>query len=98
MAPLNVPSPAFVLHFPDAVRVAGETIQGRVELNVALAQEEGIESLCINLSGSIVTYATSSPLADLYSQIPLELSLNLILTAQILKMRELSKCVFPIFF
>ncbi|KAJ7270107.1 hypothetical protein B0H12DRAFT_1008969 [Mycena haematopus] len=54
MAPQdNVDSPAFVLHFPDAVRFAGETIQGRVELNVALAQDEGIENLLVNLKGSI---------------------------------------------
>ncbi|KAF7362362.1 Arrestin-N domain-containing protein [Mycena venus] len=55
MAPQNVASPAFVLHFPDAVRVAGETIQGRVELDVASAQDEGIENLSVNLKGSIVT-------------------------------------------
>ncbi|KAJ7350666.1 hypothetical protein DFH08DRAFT_741785 [Mycena albidolilacea] len=56
MAPQNnLNSPTFVLHFPDAVRVAGETIQGRVELNVALAQDEGIENLHVNLKGSIVT-------------------------------------------
>ncbi|KAF7350989.1 Arrestin-N domain-containing protein [Mycena sanguinolenta] len=56
MAPQNNDtSPAFVLYFPDAVRVAGETIQGRVELNVALAQDEGIEDLHVNLRGSIVT-------------------------------------------
>ncbi|KAJ7655687.1 hypothetical protein DFH06DRAFT_481925 [Mycena polygramma] len=48
-------STAFVLHLPDGVRVAGETIQGRVELNLARAQDEGIESLSINLRGSIVT-------------------------------------------
>jgi len=53
--PTNFSSPAFVLHVPDGVRVAGETIQGRVELNVARAQDEGIENLCINLRGSIVT-------------------------------------------
>ncbi|KAJ7935250.1 hypothetical protein B0H13DRAFT_1950194 [Mycena leptocephala] len=56
MAPqTNVNSPAFELHLPNVVRVAGETIQGRVELNVARAQDDGIESLCINLRGSIVT-------------------------------------------
>jgi hypothetical protein len=60
MAPQNnLNSPTFVLHFPDAVRVAGETIQGRVELNVALAQDEGIENLHVNLKGSIVTYVLS---------------------------------------
>jgi hypothetical protein len=66
MAPQNnVNSPAFELHLPNVVRVAGETIQGRVELNVARAQDDGIESLCINLRGSIVTYVPSSSASSL---------------------------------
>ncbi|KAK7057673.1 arrestin-N domain-containing protein [Favolaschia claudopus] len=51
----NIDSSAFVLHFPDAVRIAGESVQGRVELNVALAQDEGIENLDVYLRGYIVT-------------------------------------------
>ncbi|KAJ7736924.1 hypothetical protein B0H16DRAFT_111999 [Mycena metata] len=56
MAPQTcINSSAFVLYFPDTVRVAGETIHGRVELNVARAQDEGIENLSVNLKGSIET-------------------------------------------
>ncbi|KAJ7287062.1 hypothetical protein C8J57DRAFT_1707461 [Mycena rebaudengoi] len=43
------------LHFQDHVRVAGEVIQGRVDLNVALAQKDGIEHLRIKFRGSIET-------------------------------------------
>ncbi|KAF8150468.1 hypothetical protein K438DRAFT_2027132 [Mycena galopus ATCC 62051] len=61
MAPQSTETPlAFVLDFPDAVRFAGEKIQGRVELNVAQAQEEGIESLNVYLRGSITTAITES--------------------------------------
>ncbi|KAJ7188820.1 hypothetical protein C8R46DRAFT_877072 [Mycena filopes] len=61
MAPkTSTNSPAFVLHFSDSVRVAGETIHGRAELNVARAQDEGIENLSVNLTGSIVTTITES--------------------------------------
>ncbi|KAJ7287061.1 hypothetical protein C8J57DRAFT_1282699 [Mycena rebaudengoi] len=42
---------AISLHFQDLVRVAGEIIQGRVDLNVALAQEDNIEHLRIKLRG-----------------------------------------------
>ncbi|KAJ7189565.1 hypothetical protein GGX14DRAFT_484852 [Mycena pura] len=56
MAPKSsTKAPVFVLYFPDAVRVAGETIQGRVELDVARAQDDGVENVCVNLRGSIVT-------------------------------------------
>ncbi|KAJ7104575.1 hypothetical protein C8R43DRAFT_1047283 [Mycena crocata] len=47
------------LHFQDFVRVAGETLQGRVDLNVALAQEEHIEQLRIKFTGSISTRITT---------------------------------------
>jgi len=47
-----------VLQIADGVRVAGETIHGRVELNLARAQDTGIESLSVNLRGSIVTTIT----------------------------------------
>ncbi|KAJ6593349.1 hypothetical protein B0H19DRAFT_18138 [Mycena capillaripes] len=60
MAPQNTNSPAFVLQIADGVRVAGETIHGRVELNPARAQDEGLESLSVNLRGSIVTTITES--------------------------------------
>ncbi|KAJ7935305.1 hypothetical protein B0H13DRAFT_1950392, partial [Mycena leptocephala] len=56
-----IPSPAFVLHLPNVVRVAGEIIQGRVELNVARrAQDDGIESFCRNLRGSILINSAKS--------------------------------------
>ncbi|KAJ7496773.1 hypothetical protein FB451DRAFT_1208742 [Mycena latifolia] len=46
------------LHFQDIVRVAGETIEGSVDLNVALAQEDHIEQLRIKFRGSITTKIT----------------------------------------
>jgi hypothetical protein len=53
-------SEPILLHFQDHVRVAGEVIQGRVDLNVALAQKDGIEHLRIKFRGSIETYVVSS--------------------------------------
>ncbi|KAJ7287049.1 hypothetical protein C8J57DRAFT_1282661 [Mycena rebaudengoi] len=53
-------SEAISLQFQDLVRVAGEIIQGRVDLNVALAQEDNIEHLRIKLRGSIHTTITVS--------------------------------------
>ncbi|KAF8169017.1 hypothetical protein K438DRAFT_1685204 [Mycena galopus ATCC 62051] len=41
------------LHFHDITRVAGETITGSVDLNVALAQEDNLEHLRIEFKGSI---------------------------------------------
>ncbi|KAJ7017581.1 hypothetical protein C8F04DRAFT_1333056, partial [Mycena alexandri] len=41
------------LHFQDITRVAGETIQGHVELNVALAQGDSLEQLRIKFKGTI---------------------------------------------
>ncbi|KAJ6521326.1 hypothetical protein B0H19DRAFT_1353128 [Mycena capillaripes] len=46
----------FTLHFPDIVRVAGEFLQGHVELNVPKAMEDKVENVRIKLRGSIVTY------------------------------------------
>jgi hypothetical protein len=51
----NTPHEAITLHFQNVVRVAGETIAGRVDLNVALAQEHRIEQLRIKFRGSITT-------------------------------------------
>ncbi|KAJ7125248.1 hypothetical protein C8R44DRAFT_135090 [Mycena epipterygia] len=50
----TLPQP-ITLHFQNVVRVAGETIEGHVDLNVTLAQEDRIEQLRIKLRGSIVT-------------------------------------------
>ncbi|KAJ7603727.1 hypothetical protein B0H17DRAFT_1026531 [Mycena rosella] len=44
------------LNFQNFVRVAGETIEGSVDLNVALAQEDHIEQLRIKFRGAITTY------------------------------------------
>ncbi|KAJ7185448.1 hypothetical protein C8R46DRAFT_379581 [Mycena filopes] len=52
------PAP-ITLHFQDLVRVAGETIAGSVDLNVALAQENRIEHLRIKFRGSISTRITT---------------------------------------
>ncbi|KAJ7923475.1 hypothetical protein B0H13DRAFT_61477 [Mycena leptocephala] len=43
------------LHFKDRVRVAGETIAGHVDLNMAQAQELRIHHLWINCRGAIKT-------------------------------------------
>jgi hypothetical protein len=54
MASSSAPQP-ITLNFQNVVRVAGETIEGHVDLNVALAQEDHIEQLRIKLRGSITT-------------------------------------------
>lgn len=60
MAPRsNTNALAFALDFRDSIWVAGEIISGRVDLNVACAQDDGIETLCVNLKGFIVTYVAS---------------------------------------
>ncbi|KAJ7287058.1 hypothetical protein C8J57DRAFT_1707457 [Mycena rebaudengoi] len=56
----NSTSEPISLQFQDLVRVAGEIIQGRVDLNVALAQQDNIEHLRIKLRGSIHTTITVS--------------------------------------
>ncbi|KAF8146937.1 hypothetical protein K438DRAFT_1868299 [Mycena galopus ATCC 62051] len=43
------------LHFQNLVRVAGETIEGRVEFHVPLLQKDGIEELRIEMRGVINT-------------------------------------------
>ncbi|KAJ7198578.1 hypothetical protein GGX14DRAFT_666107 [Mycena pura] len=48
------------LHFQNITRVAGETLQGRVDLNVQLAQEEHLEHLRIQFCGTIHTKITTS--------------------------------------
>ncbi|KAJ7869107.1 hypothetical protein B0H14DRAFT_3581729 [Mycena olivaceomarginata] len=50
---------AVTLHFQNLVRVAGETIAGTVDLNIALAQEERIEELRIKFRGAITTRITT---------------------------------------
>ncbi|KAJ6478046.1 hypothetical protein C8R47DRAFT_1139217, partial [Mycena vitilis] len=48
------------LHFQDITRVAGETIHGRVDLNMALAQEDNLERLRIKFRGIIHAKITTS--------------------------------------
>ncbi|KAJ7125253.1 hypothetical protein C8R44DRAFT_619278 [Mycena epipterygia] len=55
----TLPQP-ITLHFQNVVRVAGETIEGHVDLNVAQAQEDHIEQLRVKLRGSISTRITTS--------------------------------------
>lgn len=47
---------ALTLFFSDYVRVAGEVLQGRVDVNVPMALEDKIENVRVKLRGSIVTY------------------------------------------
>ncbi|KAJ6479179.1 hypothetical protein DFH09DRAFT_1056192 [Mycena vulgaris] len=61
MASTNTPSETdgpVTLHFQDITRVAGETIHGRVELNVALAQKANLTHLRIKFRGTIYTYVS----------------------------------------
>ncbi|KAJ7648624.1 hypothetical protein DFH06DRAFT_1423208 [Mycena polygramma] len=48
------------LHFQDITRVAGETIHGRVDLDMALAQEDNLEHLRIKFRGIIHAKITTS--------------------------------------
>ncbi|KAJ7287064.1 hypothetical protein C8J57DRAFT_1116781 [Mycena rebaudengoi] len=48
------------LHFENVVRVAGETLHGHVDLDVAEAQKNGIENLRIKFRGSIHTQITKT--------------------------------------
>ncbi|KAJ6588690.1 hypothetical protein B0H19DRAFT_1100705 [Mycena capillaripes] len=43
------------LHFPNIIRVAGETVEGRVDLNLPLVRKDGIEHLQIEMRGVIKT-------------------------------------------
>ncbi|KAJ7689771.1 hypothetical protein B0H17DRAFT_1065849 [Mycena rosella] len=57
MASSTTPQP-ITLKFQNVVRVAGETIEGSVDLNVALAQEDHIQQLRIKFRGAITTKIT----------------------------------------
>lgn len=46
------------LHFHDMTRVAGEMIQGSVELNLISAQEDNLDRLRIKFRGTIHSYVT----------------------------------------
>ncbi|KAF7344451.1 Arrestin-N domain-containing protein [Mycena sanguinolenta] len=47
------------LHFQDIVRVAGEVIEGRVDVHVPLTREDGIDHVRIDLQGVIKTHICS---------------------------------------
>ncbi|KAF7315033.1 Arrestin-N domain-containing protein [Mycena indigotica] len=54
-----MPDPqAIVLNFPDFVRVAGETLQGYIDLDLGLAAQDKIEKVKIKLRGSVLTRTT----------------------------------------
>ncbi|KAJ7496772.1 hypothetical protein FB451DRAFT_1162889 [Mycena latifolia] len=53
-------SEAIALHFFDCVRVAGETLQGHVDVNVPMAMEDKMENVRVKLRGSIVTKITET--------------------------------------
>ncbi|KAJ6622101.1 hypothetical protein B0H10DRAFT_2344521 [Mycena sp. CBHHK59/15] len=55
---------SITLHFPDFVRIAGETLQGHVDVNVPKAMDDKIENVRIKLRGSIVTKITEREHAD----------------------------------
>ncbi|KAF7297989.1 Arrestin-N domain-containing protein [Mycena chlorophos] len=49
---------AITLHFPEFVRVAGEVLQGHIDLDLGAAGEDKIDEVHIKLRGSIVTRIT----------------------------------------
>ncbi|KAJ7871521.1 hypothetical protein B0H14DRAFT_218794 [Mycena olivaceomarginata] len=49
---------AILLHLQNRVRIAGELLQGHVELNVPLALEDGIQAVRVKLRGSIYVEIT----------------------------------------
>ncbi|KAJ7503092.1 hypothetical protein B0H11DRAFT_1987778 [Mycena galericulata] len=51
---------SLTLHFSDYVRVAGEMMQGQVDVNVPKALEDKIENVRIKLRGSVVTKITET--------------------------------------
>ncbi|KAJ7032771.1 hypothetical protein C8F04DRAFT_1040146 [Mycena alexandri] len=53
-------SEALTLHFPEYVRVAGETLQGHVEINVPMALNDKVENVRIKVRGSIETRITET--------------------------------------
>ncbi|KAK7039610.1 arrestin-N domain-containing protein [Favolaschia claudopus] len=53
-------SQLIALRFPNFVRVAGEVIEGCVDLNVPLARKDGIDHLSIELEGVIKTKTITS--------------------------------------
>ncbi|KAJ7693238.1 hypothetical protein B0H17DRAFT_1200061 [Mycena rosella] len=48
------------LHFQDWVHVAGEVLQGHVDVNVATAMQDKVENVRVKLRGSIVTKITET--------------------------------------
>ncbi|KAJ7130334.1 hypothetical protein C8R44DRAFT_613468 [Mycena epipterygia] len=60
MASSSTVSQPITLHFQNVVRVAGETIEGHVDLNMALAQKKHIEQLRAELTGYILTEINDS--------------------------------------
>ncbi|KAJ7099484.1 hypothetical protein B0H15DRAFT_944899 [Mycena belliarum] len=53
-------SEAIALHFFDCVRVAGETLQGHVDVNIPIAMQDKMECVRVKLRGSIVTKVTET--------------------------------------
>ncbi|KAJ7756803.1 hypothetical protein DFH07DRAFT_885143 [Mycena maculata] len=49
---------AVSLHFQNRIRIAGEVLQGHIELNVPLALQDGIEHVRVKLRGSIYVEIT----------------------------------------
>jgi hypothetical protein len=60
MTSSNSQTQAIALHFQNLVRVAGETIVGRVDLNLPQARKDHIEHLRIRVRGVIKTYVDST--------------------------------------
>ncbi|KAJ6497516.1 hypothetical protein C8R45DRAFT_129444 [Mycena sanguinolenta] len=55
-----MPAETLTLHFPDIVRVAGETVQGYVDINVPMAKQDKVENVRVKLRGAIVTKLTET--------------------------------------
>lgn len=48
------------LHFPDFFRIAGEVLQGQVDVNVPTAKKDNIKNVRVKLRGAIVTYVDTT--------------------------------------
>ncbi|KAF7344443.1 Arrestin-N domain-containing protein [Mycena sanguinolenta] len=87
MAPDSSSTQPITLHFQDIVRVAGEVIEGRVDVHVPLTRKDGIDRVRIDLQGIMNTriYSWNEQLKedDLHTQtVPLCSSSQILWTSQ----------------
>jgi hypothetical protein len=54
---MTIPPESIILRFSDHVRIPGSELVGCVDLNVALARQEGIDHVRLEVHGTVRTYA-----------------------------------------